>query len=211
MVGAVRACLAAAALSLGLAIGGAALAAPLTTATKDDMTLGSAKAPVTVIEYASASCPHCARFNNDVFPAFKAKYIDTGKVRYVLREFITPPEEVAVAGFIAARCAGPDKYFTVVDSFFHGQEQMYQSRDVGANLVAAAKAGGVAEPQLEACLNDKAAEAALMGRVETYEKRDQIHYTPTFLIGGQKLEGETSLARLEAAIAAAKPRKWLGF
>ena len=201
----------AAALALGLALGGAALGAPLTTVAKDDMTLGSPKAPVTVIEYASASCPHCARFNNDVFPAFKAKYIDTGKVRYVLREFITPPEQVAVAGFITARCAGQDKYFTVVDQFFHGQEAMYKTGDLGANLVASAKAGGVAEPQLEACLNDKAAETALMGRVETYEKRDNIHSTPTFLIGGAKLEGETTLAKLDAAIAAAKPHKWLGF
>jgi len=136
--------------ALTLALAGAALAAPVTTATKDDMTLGSAKAPVTVIEYASASCPHCARFNNDVFPAFKAKYIDTGKVRYVLREFLTPPTDVAAAGFIAARCAGRDKYFTVVDTFFHSQQQMYQSGDVGSALIAAAKAGGVDETQLKA-------------------------------------------------------------
>ena len=206
-----RAGLAGAALALGLLIGGAALAAPLTTATKDDMTLGSDKAPVTVIEYASASCPHCARFNNDVFPAFKAKYIDTGKVRYVLREFLTPPEQVSAAGFITARCAGPGKYFAVVDQFFHGQEKMYQTGDVGANLVASAKVGGVTEPQLQACLDDKAANAALVARVETYEKRDNIHSTPTFLIGKQKLEGETTLAKLDAAIAIAKPRKWPWF
>jgi len=208
--GPARVWLTAAALALAMAFGGAVVAAPLTTATKDDMTLGSDKAPVTVIEYASASCPHCARFNNDVFPAFKAKYIDTGKVRYVLREFLTPPEQVAAAGFITARCAGRDKYFTVVDAFFHGQEQMYQTGDVGANLVAAAKAGGVTEPQLQACLNDKAAGEALEARVTTYEKRDEIHSTPTFLIGKQKLEGETTLAKLDAAIAAAKPRSWLG-
>ncbi len=194
------------------------MAAPLTTATNDDMTLGSPKAPVTVIEYASASCPHCARFNNDVFPAFKARYIDTGKVRYVLREFITPPEEVAVAGFIAARCAGRDKYFAVVDQFFHGQAKMYQTGDLAAALVSAAKVGGVSQPQLEACLNDKAAESALMARVDTYEKRDNIHSTPTFLIGGRRLEGETTLAKLDAAVAAARFRhkwqwlyKWLGY
>ena len=73
-----------------------------------DMTLGSPKAKVTVIEYASLACSHCAHFNNEVFPEFKAKYIDTGKVRYVYREFYTPPVEVAAAGALIARCAGPD-------------------------------------------------------------------------------------------------------
>ena len=200
-----------AATGLAVAVSGAAVAAPLTTAAKDDMVLGSDKAPVTVIEYASASCPHCARFNNEVFPAFKAKYIDTGKVRYVLREFITPPEQVAVTGFITARCAGRDKYFTVVDKFFHGQETMYKTGDLGANLVGAAQAGGLAVPQLEACLNDKAAQDALMSRVRTYEERDNVRSTPTFLIGGARLEGETTLAQLDTAIKAAKPRNWLGF
>ncbi|MDB5447797.1 MAG: dsbA, partial [Phenylobacterium sp.] len=77
-----------------------------------DMSLGPPDAKVKVVEYASASCSHCARFNNEVFPAFKAKYVDTGKVNYTLREFLTPPEEVAAAGFLLARCAGKDKYFT---------------------------------------------------------------------------------------------------
>src|SRR5665213_2186956 len=84
--------------------------------------MGDPRAKVTVVEYASASCPHCARFNNDVFPAFKAKYIDTGKVRYVLREFLTEPVQVAAAGFLLARCAGKGKYFGALDDFFHGQE-----------------------------------------------------------------------------------------
>ncbi len=209
---AVRAGVIGLAFAAGLAVAGGALAAPLTTVAKDDMTLGSPKAPVTVIEYASASCPHCARFNNDVFPAFKAKYIDTGKVRYVLREFLTPPTEVAAAGFITARCAGRDKYFTVVDQFFHGQAQMYQTGDVGANLMAAATAGGVSEPQLQACLNDKAANEALVARVKLYETRDHIQSTPTFVINGKTIEGETTLEKLDAAIGAAKPRRsWPGF
>src|SRR5271170_7604643 len=84
------------------------------TVTADDMSLGNPTAKVTVIEYASASCPHCARFNNDVFPAFKTKYIDSGRIHYVFREFLTPPVEVAAAGFLTARCAGKDKYFSVL-------------------------------------------------------------------------------------------------
>ena len=79
------------------------------TAVGDEMVLGNPNAKVTVIEYASASCPHCARWNEDVYPAFKKKYVDTGKVKYVFREFLTPPTEVAAAGFLLARCAGKDK------------------------------------------------------------------------------------------------------
>jgi len=99
---------------------GAALAAPATKLppAPGDMSLGSPKARVQVVEYASLSCPHCARFNAEVFPAFRAKYVDTGKVRYTLREMLTPPAEVAAAGFLMARCAGPGKYFKVVDEVF---------------------------------------------------------------------------------------------
>ena len=83
-----------------------------------DMSLGNPNAKVTVIEYASLGCPICAKWNNDIFPAFKTKYIDTGKVRYVLKEMLTGDEPVAAAGFLLARCAGKDKYFQVVDAVF---------------------------------------------------------------------------------------------
>src|SRR4051812_10112335 len=102
----------------------AALAAPaMPTEQPGDMSLGSPKAKVRVVEYASLSCPHCARFNDEVFPAFKAKYVDTGKVRYTLREMLPPPAEVAAAGFLLARCAGPGKYFKVVDEVFRSQSR----------------------------------------------------------------------------------------
>jgi protein-disulfide isomerase len=90
----------------------------------DDMTMGDPKAAVKMVEYASASCSHCATFNNTVFPAFKAKYIDTGKVGYTFKEFLTPPVEVAAAGFLTARCAGKDKYFSVVDAIFRAQNEV---------------------------------------------------------------------------------------
>src|SRR5580700_5874084 len=128
----------AALMTLGLAAcsksGGAAVST-------DDMQMGNPQAKVTVVEYASASCPHCADFNNEVFPAFKAKYIDTGKIHYVFREFLTPPAEVAAASFLIARCAGRDKYFSVLDTIFRGQEQMYQSGDIRGALLRAAQSG----------------------------------------------------------------------
>src|SRR5690606_7904485 len=81
-----------------------------------DMAIGPAKAKVTVIEYASVTCSHCADWSTNVFPAFKQKFVDTGRVRFVLRELPTQPPELATAGFLVARCAGPAKYFTVVDA-----------------------------------------------------------------------------------------------
>jgi protein-disulfide isomerase len=179
----------------------AAVGAP--TAQPDDMSLGNPKAKVTVIEYASASCPHCARFNNDIFPAFKAKYVDTGKVRYVFREFLTSPVEVAAASFLVARCAGKDKYFSVLDAIFRGQAQMYQTGDVKGTLMKAAGGAGLTEAQFETCLQDKAAADALGARVERYAKEDGVNVTPTFVINGKKIEGVADLAQLDAAIAAA--------
>ena len=91
---------------------------------------GSPHAKVTVIEYASSSCPHCARFNEEVFPAFKAKYVDTGKVYYVYRPFLTQPVDIAGAAALVAGCAGKAKALNVLDAFFRGQAEMYQTGDV---------------------------------------------------------------------------------
>lgn len=192
-------------LMAALFLGGVASAAPDWRVTPDDMTLGNPRAKITVIEYASASCPHCARFNNDIFPAFKAKYIDTGKVRYVLREFLTPPVEVAAAGFLTARCGGRAKYFQILDQIFHHQQEIYQSGDVNGVLGRAAATAGVTDAQFKACVFDGAGLGALNTRVDTYIKRDGIEGTPTFVINGKLLDaGEPTLAGLDAAIAAAK-------
>ena len=106
-----------------------ALPAQAAAPVSDDMSMGNPNARVTVIEYGSASCTHCAHFNNDIFPAFKAKYVDTGRVRYVFREFLTEPVNLAAASFILARCAGRDKYFSVLDAVFHAQADIYKTGD----------------------------------------------------------------------------------
>ena len=175
--------------------------------TSDDMSMGNDKAPVTMIEYASASCPHCAAFNNDVFPAFKAKYIDTGKVHYVFREFLTPPEEVAAAGFMTARCAGRDKYFSVLDAIYRGQHAMFESGDVHGTLQRIAESAGVSDAKFEGCINDEKGLKALNDRVQTYITRDKINGTPTFIINGKTLDGEQSMATLDKAVAAARTAK----
>ena len=170
-------------------------------ATDSDMALGNANAKVTVIEYASASCPHCARFNNEVFPAFKAKYIDTGKIHYVFREFLTEPVQVAAAGFLTARCAGKDKYFSILDAIYRGQQAMEESGDFRGGLLKIAESAGLSETQFNACISDDAALKALNDRVQTYIDRDHINSTPTFMINGTQLLGEQSLSSLDKAIA----------
>ena len=194
---------AAAALCAGLLALQAPAFAQSPAVTAEDMTLGKANAPVTVIEYGSASCSHCAAWNNEVFPAFKAKYIDTGKVRYVFREFITAPPQLAAAGFLLARCAGRDKYFATLDNVFHAQAEVFRTGDIKAPLVAVAAKAGLSEPQFMACVSDQKAFDALNARVETWSDQAKIQVTPTFDINGKRYEGGQSLAALDAAIAAA--------
>jgi protein-disulfide isomerase len=171
--------------------------------TADDMTLGNPNAKVTVVEYASASCPHCAEFNNDTFPAFKAKYIDSGKIRYVFREFLTPPVEVAASGFLIARCAGKDKYFSVLDAIYRGQQAMYQSGDYRGFLLHVAESAGLSEQQFNSCTTDDNALKALNDRVQKAVDAG-ITGTPSFVVNGAKMDGAPTLANLDTAIAAAQ-------
>lgn len=188
-------------LGAALAVAPAGLAKPAPgVAAGDDMSLGPANARVTVVEYASLSCPHCAHFNETVFPAFKAKYVDTGRVRYTLKELLTPPQQIAAAGFLLARCAGPGKYFKVVDEVFRSQAR-WQSGNIKPIFVEIAKANGVTEAQFDACLQDQAGVAALQARVER-AVADGINSTPAFFVNGKSVEVAT-LADLDVAIAAA--------
>jgi len=173
-------------------------------ASSEDMSMGDPKAPVKMVEYASASCTHCATFNNTVFPAFKAKYIDTGKVHYTLKEFLTPPNELAAAGFLTARCAGKEKYFSVLDAIFRSQQEIFQTGDMRGVLLRVAQSAGLTESQFNTCITDEAALKALNARVERAIKQDKITGTPAFFINGKSVgSGEISLAALEKAVAEA--------
>jgi protein-disulfide isomerase len=169
----------------------------------EDMTMGNPQAKVLVAEYASVACPHCAAFNNETFPAFKAKYIDTGKVHYVLHEMLVGgqgEQAMAAAGFLLARCAGKDKYFAVTDEIFHQQQQIVASGDLRGGLLRIAQSMGMTEPQFSACVGDQNALKALDARVEK-AGRDGVNVTPTFIINGNKIEGNQALATLDKAIA----------
>ena len=199
---------------LGLAVSSAAFVAAPTTAraaplpTVDgDMTLGSPKAPVQVVEYASLSCTHCAHWNNEVFPTFKKQFIDTGKVRYVFREFLTEPYQFAAAGYLLARRVGPARYFEVLDAIFHQQAAIFDSQDLWGGLLKIGKSFGLTEAQFTAALQDKAALDAVNARVEKAAARDKIEATPTFFVDGQRFEGGQPIETLAAAIAKAAANK----
>jgi protein-disulfide isomerase len=163
--------------------------------TADEMSLGDAKAPVTVVEYASLACPICAQWNNQMFQPFKAKYVDTGKVRYVLREALVHDPALAAAGFLTARCAGKDKYFKVVDD-------VYQ-----AVLQRIAHGAGLSDEQFQACIKDPAALAAVNARWNHYVTDDHINATPTFVINGKVYDGGfMPMAQIDQAIADAMSR-----
>ncbi|MBS0410408.1 MAG: DsbA family protein [Proteobacteria bacterium] len=185
------------------AAAGAVLAAPAAPPARDDMSLGSPRAKVTVVEYASVGCPHCAAWAMEVFPDFKKTYIDTGKVRFVYREMLTGNTTLAGAGFLIARCAGPAKYFQVVDAVYRAQAGIVQSGDAYAPLVKIAGDAGLSEDQFKACLRDDAQVTALKAREKRAED-DGVTGTPTFVVNGKKVEGELTLAALGDAIAHAK-------
>ena len=172
----------------------------------DDMSLGNAAAKVTVIEYASVGCPICGAWYREVFPSFKAKYIDTGRVHFISREMLVGNSSevaLAAAGFLLARCAGKDKYFTVTGAIYKGQTAAYA--DPHGFLLNLAKSFGFDDASFDACVTDRAALNALNARVDAYANTDKVTATPTFVINGKSLEpGYHPLRDLDAAIAAAQ-------
>lgn len=160
--------------------------------------LGNPRAKVTVIEYASASCPHCAKVNNEVIPEFRKKYIDTGKVRYVFREMLTDPVPFAGTAFMMARCGGDKNYFAVLDEVFHQQQAIYESGDLPGGLLKIGAKYGLDKDKLNACMNDAAVKA--MNDRASQAGKDGLQYTPTFIIGETRLEGEKTLDDLSAVI-----------
>ena len=168
-----------------------------------DFVMGRPGAPVLVEEYASPACTHCAKFANEVFPAFRARYIETGRVRYVILPLLTPPEQVSAAGFLLARCAGPKGYYAVLEGFFRRQDEAYRTGDVRSALIAAAAEGGLDRAAYNDCIADPKGQAALDAEMNRSIARG-VQFTPTFYVNGVKLEvNEPTLADLDAAYAAA--------
>ncbi len=173
-----------------------------------DMAMGDPKAKVTIIEYGSVACPFCARFNETVLPDIKAKYVDTGKVRYVYRPMLTGVQSIAASGELMAECAGKDRYFSVVNAVMRGQHEFYAmgENDMLARpvLLRIAASYGMDEKAFTACTTNKTAYSALITRYNGY-LADGFRSTPSFVINGKPFEYKGGgLAEFDAAIAAAQ-------
>lgn len=178
-------------------------AAPPTTSDPDGvMVLGFPRARVTVTEYASVGCPHCAHWAKTVYPAFKAKYIDTGRVKFAFHEMLTGDGALAAAGFMLAHCAGTPKYFQVVDEVFAKQNEI--AAQGAPALLAIARAAGMSEDRFKACLSDDAALKALGERTEADATAHHVQGTPTFFVDGVRLTPDETLPSFDAAIARAR-------
>lgn len=161
--------------------------------------MGSESAPVTIVEYASATCSHCAAFHTKTFPELKTKYIDTGKVRFVFREF--PFDPVATAAFMLARCMPQDKYFPMMSTLFETQRGWAFGGDPAAGLLAIAKQAGMSEADFEKCLSDKDLADKIQAGVLYGNKELGIDATPTFFINGKKIAGALTIADLDKELA----------
>ncbi|HTT81097.1 MAG TPA: DsbA family protein [Stellaceae bacterium] len=179
----------------------AAKAAGLLALTPQDRILGNPKAPVTIIEYASLSCPHCAHFENEVLPAIEKKWIASGKAKLVMRDF--PLDREALAAEVLARCVPPQRYYPLVKTLFASQLEWVPGPDWRAALGRIAKLAGIGSSEFNACLANKKLENEVAGSRLIASQQLGVDATPTFFINGKKFEGEPTVAAFNQELAAA--------
>ena len=163
-----------------------------------EMTLGPAEAKVTVIEYASMTCPHCADFHNGTFKALKEKYIDTGKVRFVFREF--PFDNLALRASMLARCSGEKSFFAMLDVLFGQQKAWSRAKDPMAALAMIGRLGGIDQAKFDACMADQSLVDVVVKNRMLGANEHQVNSTPSFVINGERISGNQELAAFEAVI-----------
>lgn len=154
------------------------------TIAPDEHVLGKADAPVTIIEYASMTCPHCAAFHKETMPRIKSEFIDKGLVRFVFRPF--PLDQLAAAGSLLAQCAPGDAYFSMIDIVFRSQKEWIGASDRLAALKQIGRTAGLADADMDRCLNDKAVIDRIVAGMKEAQEKFQVDSTPTFIVNGQK-------------------------
>jgi protein-disulfide isomerase len=162
-----------------------------------EMALGKSDAPVTIVEYSSLSCPHCAAFHKEVMPELKSEYIDTGKVRYVEREF--PLNDAAFGASVLARCVDPSRFFAFTDLLFSRQDQWAFKEDALEPLKMYAKQAGLTDEDFNKCLSDE----ELQKKIRAVRQKgvdEGVHGTPTFFINGKVFNGAPTFSALAEAI-----------
>lgn len=179
--------------------GGAAVPAQaVAETTPDDRVLGKADAPVTMIEYASLTCPHCAAFHEKTLPQIKAKYIDTGKVKLVFRDF--PFDELGLRAAMTAHCLAPENYFGFLDVLFRSQDKWSRAANPMEALKQLARLAGMQGDAFDACQkNEAVANRVLQERIDAQNNFD-VRATPTFIINGQKISGAQPFEKMAEII-----------
>jgi protein-disulfide isomerase len=162
-----------------------------------DVAIGSDKAPVTIIEYASMTCPHCAHFSTTTFPELQKRYIDTGKVRFIFREF--PLDALAAAGFMLARCAGNDKFMPIVETLFAKQPEWMVQQPIEP-LRNIAKQFGFTEQSFDQCLANQKVLDGIQDVRDRAATKLGVNSTPTFFVNGKKLVGDQSIDAMAKVI-----------
>jgi protein-disulfide isomerase len=177
----------------------AALAEPaLPAGAMSEKVLGDPEAKIVIIEYASLTCPHCAKFHKETLPQIKAEYIDTGKAKLVYRDF--PLDQLALRASLLARCAPDGRFFAFIDALFAEQERWARGTDPVVALTKIGLLGGVGQEQFEACAaNEELTNFVLQQRIDA-QKEYSVESTPTFIINGEKLVGAQSVAELQAVL-----------
>ena len=185
-----------AAFAAAILIAGAA--APVWAGEAEDRALGDPDAPVTIIEYASMSCPHCAAFHKNMMPWLKETYIETGKVRFVFRDF--PLNGPAVWGAMTARCAKPDRYFAFLDMLFAKQKDWAFAEDPQAVLAKLARVGGIGKNAFDKCMADQVLQDQIVQSRADAVERYNIRSTPSFIIDGKTVSGGLNEEKLTKLI-----------
>ena len=166
----------------------------------EEKSLGTPDAPIKMIEFASLTCGHCARFHNEVMPTIKEKYINNGKIFFTYKDF--PLDKFALKASIISRCSGNKNYFSFLDVFYKKQSSWTRSQDPFKSLLKIAKIGGLKDEEIKVCVGNKSIEDGLLkDRLQSSKKYD-ITATPTIYLNGKKYTGDLTLEALELKINA---------
>jgi protein-disulfide isomerase len=179
-------------------------AAALLAVTPQDRVFGKPDAPITIIEYASLTCPHCAHFAKDVLPKLKPKWIDSGKAKLVMRPF--PLDEPALRAEMVARCAAPEKYYPLIHVLFETQESWATAKDWRGALEKTARLAGISKKDFDACLASKEVEDKVVQSRLLAATQLGVGSTPSFFINGNKFEGAPTEQAFEQALSGVAPK-----
>ena len=174
-------------------------AASVLAQTKDDIVLGKQDAPITIVEYASLTCPHCAHFADSVLPELKKKWIDTGKAKLILRDF--PLDQVALHAAVMARCAPPARFYPLVETLFESQDKWVLASDWKSALQRIALLAGIGKKEFDACLDNKTLEDQVAQSRLTAAMQLGVDSTPTFFVNGTKFDGEPSVEAFDKLLS----------